>query len=156
MALATPVLTMRFRHLLPLACLGLVACGTSLADIVRQHRAQSGLAYRDCGVVDRSNLECPHSLSLAEQCMRDAFTHCDPAEAAITQYSVEGDPVPEHWFIEPTAGGCRVVRFTDSSQDAFKGDYADLERFDCQFLPAPADPSCPYLTPSGCDLSGSF
>ena len=130
----------------------LAGCSSSLSSVVDEHREATGHDYIQCGTIQRNN-ECPSELSPPEKCLLDAFASCQAAEAAVDQVTVEGDPIPEHWFVDPQSdGSCVVTRFTDSSEDEFKGDYPDLQEFACIDLHvSDAAEGCVLMFPGGCE-----
>ena len=134
----------------------LAACAPSVTSLVDDHVRATGLDYLDCGVSDRTANQCGPEPTPAEACMRDAFASCTPARALIDRRTEEGDPVPQYWFVEPASGGCKLVVFSDSSQDAFKGDYADIEETECQALAQLGDATCGALYPDGCQVVGEW
>lgn len=117
-----PMLFERRSLLLVLA--GLAACSsTSLTDLASEHRARTGTAYRACGTFTiNDGTRCPSQLGAEEACMADAFAKRVPAEMPVESYTVEGDPLPQVWFVDVRDGVPILTVITDQSEDDYSDD----------------------------------
>ena len=123
-------------------------CAPSFEKVVEEHKQDTGLNYLDCGTVE-NKFNCPATMPDGYQCLRAAFSGCEPAELRIDGVTEEGDPIPSVWLVESAGGAtCQITVFIDSSQDDWKGDYGDITQKSCNTLQEPACSS--WLSPGEC------
>jgi hypothetical protein len=133
--LRAPMLIQRRSWIFVLA--SLAACSsTSLTDLASEHRAQTGSAYRACGTFKiNDGTRCPSQLGAQEECMADAFAKRVPAEMPVESYTIEGDPLPQVWFVDIRDGVPILTVITDQSEDDYSnGD--DFSRRECKRMPS--------------------
>ncbi len=135
---------------LSLSLVALTACGQTPEAELDQFRENFG-AFEDCGFVTLGQCGSGDSSELltAGACLEAALADCTPSEATIVRPTIEGDPITTTYFVVPGASACEVVRFTDTTQDAF-GD-GEMLRERCDGVEVvDTDPTCPMVEATEC------
>ncbi|MCO4746604.1 MAG: hypothetical protein KC912_17550 [Proteobacteria bacterium] len=140
------------RSLVCLAALfSLTACGPSPETELQQFRDNFG-PFEDCGSTSPGqcgdDYETEEALAVGA-CLQEAYDTCTATEATLIRPTVEGDPITWTFFVVPAGEGCDVVRFTDTTQDAFGPNEMTRERC-AGVVVGDAEETCPGFDAEEC------
>jgi hypothetical protein len=128
------------------------ACPSDLPDgskIIGNWVASTNVSFESCGTVTAG--QCSEWAASPDDeavmaCFTDGLAACTPVRLTQTRPTIEGDPIRETYFVVPRGGDCTVVRFVDTTEDAYGPQ--QVYRYDCPA--ATVDASCDVLVGSGC------
>lgn len=102
-----------------------------------------------CGDLTFGHYSCPDGREAAFTCMESALASCRRASLIMRFTTIEGAPVEEYLFVEPTAdGGCGITRFHDAREDSWGS--MMLEQYSCDSIIWTEGGQCPHPAATDC------